>query len=74
MLLWLWPMAIAPTGPLAWKPPYAVGTALKGQKTKKKKKKKERKKETYFKTLSSFGVPAAAQWLTNPTRNHEIAG
>ena len=30
-LLWLWhrPVAIAPTGPLAWEPPYAVGAALK---------------------------------------------
>ena len=31
MLLWLWcrPAAIAPIGPLAWEPPYAVGTAPK---------------------------------------------
>ena len=30
-LLWLWrrPAATAPIGPLAWQPPYAVGTALK---------------------------------------------
>jgi len=37
-LLWLWrrPAATAPIGPIAWKPPYAVGVALK--KTKKKKK------------------------------------
>ena len=28
--------------------------------------KKERKKER--------GVPVVAQWLTNPTRNHEVAG
>ena len=29
-LLWLWhrPAAIAPTGPLAWEPPHAVGAAL----------------------------------------------
>ena len=29
-LLWLWrrPVAAAPIGPLAWEPPYAVGTAL----------------------------------------------
>ena len=35
--LWLWyrPVATAPTGPLAWEPPYAAGTALK--RTKKKK-------------------------------------
>ena len=23
---------------------------------------------------SKWGVPVVAQWLTNPTRNHEIAG
>ena len=38
-LLWLWrrPAAIALIRPLAWEPPYAAGTALKRQKTKKKK-------------------------------------
>ena len=37
MLLWLLCRlaAIAPTGPLAWEPPYAMGTALKKQKEKK---------------------------------------
>ena len=42
-LLWLWhrPAAAAPIGPLAWEPPYAVGAALKRQKTKKKKKRIE---------------------------------
>ena len=41
-LLWLWcrPAATALIGPLAWKPPYAMGAALKGQKTKKKEKRK----------------------------------
>ena len=36
-LLWLWcrPAAVAPTGPLAWETPYAGGTALQRQKTKK---------------------------------------
>ena len=24
--------------------------------------------------LISLGVPVMAQWLTNPTRNHEVAG
>ena len=37
-LLWLWlffrPAAAAPIGPLAWEPPYAMGTALKKQKIK----------------------------------------
>ena len=23
---------------------------------------------------TNFGVPIVAQWLTNPTRNHEVAG
>ena len=47
VLLWLWcrPAATALTGPLAWEPPYAVGVALKGQKTKKKKKRKKERKE-----------------------------
>ena len=24
--------------------------------------------------IPSYGVPVVAQWLTNPTRNHEVAG
>ena len=34
--LWLWPRsaAVAPIRPLAWEPPYAMGVALKRQKTK----------------------------------------
>ena len=42
-LLWLWrgPAATTPTGPLAWEPPYAVGAALKRQKTKKQNKTKQ---------------------------------
>ena len=47
-LLWLWhrPVATAPIWPLAWKPPYATGLALKSKKNKKttkKKREKERK-------------------------------
>ena len=49
VLLWLWcrPADAALIRPLAWEPPYAMGAALKGQKTKKKKKKdrEEGKKE-----------------------------
>jgi len=35
VLLWPWcrPAATAPIQPLAWEPPYALGAALKGQKT-----------------------------------------
>ena len=37
-LLWLWyrPVATAPIRPLAWKPPYATGAALKSKRQKKK--------------------------------------
>ena len=36
-LLWLWcrSAAVAPTGPLAWEPPYAVGVSLRSKKKKK---------------------------------------
>ena len=39
MVLWLWcrPAAVAPIGPLAWEPPYAVGAALKKEKEEEKK-------------------------------------
>ena len=45
VLLWLWYRlaAIAPTGPLAWKPPDTVGAALKRKKKKTKKKKKKKR-------------------------------
>jgi len=46
VLQWLWhrPAATAPTGTLAWEPPYATGAALeKAKKTKKKEKEKKRK-------------------------------
>ena len=38
VLLWLWCRlaAVAPIGPLAWKPPYAASVALKSKKKKKK--------------------------------------
>ena len=28
----------------------------------------------YLYQKTHFGVPVVAQWLTNPTRNHEVAG
>ena len=37
VLLWLWPAAVAPIQPLAWESSYALGVALKRQKTKKEK-------------------------------------
>ena len=70
-LLWLWcrPVATAPIQPVAREPQHAAGAALKRQKKKKKRKKKKRKKRK-----RKTGVPVVAQWLTNPTRNHEVAG
>ena len=61
VLLWLWcrPTAKALIPPLAWEPPHAAGVALEKAKRRKNKK---------------IGVPVVAQWLTNPTRNHEVAG
>ena len=38
------------------------------EKAKRQKDKKKKKK------LDLGGVPVVAQWLTNPTRNHEVAG
>ena len=28
----------------------------------------------YFKEICLLGVPVMAQWLTNPSRNHEVVG
>ena len=58
--LWLWLAAVAPIRPLAWEFPYATGVALQSKKTPRLK--------------ATAGVPVVAQWLTNPTRNHEVAG
>ena len=34
----------------------------------------QRKDKLDFFRNKNFGVPVVAQWLTNPTRNHEVAG
>ena len=65
LLLWRRPVAIAPIGPLAWEPPYATGAAQEIAKRQKKEKEKEKTRP--------IGVPIVAQWLTNPTRNHEVS-
>ena len=31
-------------------------------------------KQETFKNEGGLGVPVVAQWLTNPTRNHEVVG
>ena len=70
LLLWLWrrPVATAPIRPLAWclKDLLLLQLAFPGLGTSICRecgllKKKE-------------GVPIVAQWLTNPTRNHEVVG
>ena len=57
-LLWLWrrPVATALSRPLAWKPTYAVGAALKM--TKDKKKKKETTKVSYASSKMSTFFPS----------------
>ena len=64
--LWLWrkPVATALIGPLAWEPPYATAAALEMA----KRQQQQQQKYMYA------GVPVVAQWLTNLTRNHEVAG
>ena len=57
--------------PLAWEPPYAAGAAQENGKRQKNKKKQKKKKQ---KNKTTYGVPLVAQWLMNPTRNHEVAG
>ena len=49
-LLWLWcrPAATALIRPLAWKPPYATGAALKREKEKKKKEKQQKQQQTFI--------------------------
>ena len=53
-LLWLWhrSAATAPTGPLAWEPPYAAGVALKKRQEKKK---KENTVHMYRSSLIAYG-------------------
>ena len=61
-LLWLWCRLVAEAliQALAWELPYAAGVALKS------------KNKTNKKTTPR--VPVVSQWLTNPTRNPEVAG
>ena len=56
VLLWLWCRlaAAALIQPLAWEPPYAVGAALKRQKTKKKKMNKQGGPIVQQRTISSL--------------------
>ena len=75
-MLWLWRRlaAIALIRPLAWESPCATGAALE----KVKRPKKKKKKKMYMRKLLSLYLwnkaNLKAQWLMNPTRNHEVAG
>ena len=48
VLLWLWyrPAAAAPTGPLAWEPPYAPGAALQSRTEKERMKECKKRNKT----------------------------
>ena len=57
--------------------PYAVGAAIRFFKIYERKKERERKKEGRKegkKERKKDGVPIVAQWLMNPSRNHEDSG
>ena len=58
--LWCRPAATALIRPLAWKPPYAAGAALKRQKDKKKKKKRSNRDHLY-----PLPVPSSDNILQN---------
>ena len=62
MLLWLWCRlaAVAPTGPLAWEPPYVMGTALKKQ-----------TKKTHFFLITKANTHLSSSWLLSAKYLHE---
>jgi len=70
-LLWLWcgPTVVAPVGPLAWKPPYAISAALKKGK---KKPKPNQNKTLPYNTYSK--MPFEGDWpLSVPLLNDWIS-
>ena len=62
---------MAQVQPLAWELPHATGDT-------KKRKLKQRLQDDYLREVEDdykiLGVPVVVQWLTNPTRNDEVAG
>ena len=48
-----------------------------GKKKKRKEKRRKKSKFGYYRRhlrIFTLGVPIVAQWLTNPTRNHDVVG
>ena len=69
--------------PLVWELPYATGVALTIKKKKENNNKKTKITVLYvhlpyvnilYHYKAKLGVPVMVQWLTNPTRNHEVVG
>ena len=66
-LVWLWCrlVATAPTGPLAWEPPYATGAALNNKKSEppppKKKYKTLTKRQALFLVLDIYELILSSQ-------------
>ena len=54
--------------------PREVGTLILGRQAEQVGVKKEKKLQQGCLLLKTHGVPVVAQWLMNPTRNHEGAG
>ena len=66
--------AIAPIGPVAWEPPYAMGTDLKSKKNKERKEKKKFQYKWVFCTLSGNSTWRSTLWtyLQNGSVLHRV--
>ena len=73
-LLWLWLVAVAPTGALAWESPYAAGAGPKKQKQKnKKQRERSTEAEVYYFLIHPMkptnihenmgSIPGLVQWV-----------
>ena len=69
--MWLWSRlaATAPIGPLAWKPPYTMGVALKKKEKKRKKKEQKKKKKKEQCGRFTFRRKKSA-WGSAPDKSH----
>ena len=60
-MLWVWPATVGLIRPVAWKPPYAVGVALKSKNHHQQPKAQK----------NDWGVPLVPHWVENLTGIHE---